>query len=273
MNLHQNLRDDDKDAETTVLKYRAPALEKGLDVLELLAAHKRPLTLSQISAHLDRSVSELFRMVQVLENRGYVAPAMRGDGLELTNKLFSLGMSRGPSQNLLASAMPVMQGLSESTRQSCHIAIASDNQIVVIARVEAPGDLGFSVRVGHQAPVVKSTSGITLFSFQPHKMKEAWRAQLMAETPPETWRTFDELCQFAQKNNYVQRRSDFTDGITDISCPIFSDGTVIAALTIPYIRSLGSESLEDATRKLQTAVQTISKSLGGVDTVERIPIR
>ena len=73
-------------------KYRAPALEKGLDVLELLAAAKSPMTLSQISSRLDRSVSELFRMVQVLESRGYVATSLRGEVFELTNKLFSLGI-------------------------------------------------------------------------------------------------------------------------------------------------------------------------------------
>src|SRR6187402_695079 len=127
-------------------KYRAPALEKGLDVLELLAAAKSPMTLSQISTRLERSVSELFRMVQVLESRGYVALSGRGDGFELTNKLFSLGLSRGPSQNLLASALPLMQALSEQTRQACHLAIASDDRMVVIARIEAPGDVGFSVR-------------------------------------------------------------------------------------------------------------------------------
>jgi len=129
-------------------KYRAPALEKGLDVLELLATAKSPMTLSQISARLDRSVSELFRMVQVLEARGYVGMSASGEGFELTNKLFSLGISRGPSQNLLASALPLMQTLSDQTRQACHLAIASDDRMVVIARIEAPGDVGFSVGAG-----------------------------------------------------------------------------------------------------------------------------
>lgn len=53
-------------------KYRAPALEKGLDVLELLSSHGRPMTPSQMSVTLKRSVSELFRMIQVLEFRGYI---------------------------------------------------------------------------------------------------------------------------------------------------------------------------------------------------------
>ena len=43
-------------------KYRAPALEKGLDVLELLSAHGTPMTPSQMSSVLGRSVSELFRL-------------------------------------------------------------------------------------------------------------------------------------------------------------------------------------------------------------------
>src|SRR5437762_9647214 len=48
-------------------RYRAPALEKGLDVIELLAAEKSPLNLSAISQRLGRSSGELFRMLQVLE--------------------------------------------------------------------------------------------------------------------------------------------------------------------------------------------------------------
>ena len=39
--------------------YTAPALEKGLEILELLADVKEPLTLVQIAAKLNRSKSEL----------------------------------------------------------------------------------------------------------------------------------------------------------------------------------------------------------------------
>ena len=81
----------DSESDKTA-KYRAPALEKGLDVLELLASAKAPLTLSQISTRLDRSVSELFRMVQVLEARGYVGPAPRGGRVGRDQKKFWRGL-------------------------------------------------------------------------------------------------------------------------------------------------------------------------------------
>jgi DNA-binding IclR family transcriptional regulator len=252
------------DADRSALKYRAPALEKGLDVLELLASQKRPLTLSQISGELGRSVSELFRMVQVLEARGYVASAPQGEGLELTNKLFSLGLSRGPSQNLLLSALPLMQDLSERTRQSCHLAIASENQIVVIARIEAPGDLGFSVRVGYQRPIVHVTSGILLYAYQSPRNKIEWARRLSSGESTDDWRSFEAASIDARSKGYMQSPSEFVAGVIDIACPVFNDVGIIAALTIPHLQSRTSASLDSSLEALKAAAAELSNALGAV---------
>ncbi len=244
-------------------KYRAPALEKGLDVLELLAATKTPMTLSQISTRLDRSVSELFRMVQVLEARGYVAPSSSGEGFELTNKLFSLGISRGPNQNLMLSALPMMQDLSQETRQACHLAIASDDQMVVVARVEAPGDLGFSVRVGYQRHICKSTSGLVLYAFQKPKQRASWRNSLRLGVTPEEWEAFETKAEAALAQGYVSARSGYAEGIIDISCPIANDSSIIAALTMPFIHSTESAGFDETLLLLKDTAQRLSTSLGG----------
>ena len=244
-------------------KYRAPALEKGLDVLELLASAKSPMTLSQISARLERSVSELFRMVQVLESRGYVALSGRGDGFELTNKLFSLGLSRGPSQILLASALPLMQALSEQTRQACHLAIASDDRMVVIARIEAPGDVGFSVRVGYQRPLVQSTSGLLIYAFQQPKIRDQWRTLLKPALSSEAWAAFEAQAEKAVALGHVAAASSYIDGITDISCPVTNDIGTIAALTMPWIHIEDGITLQDALVSLKSTAKTLSKALGG----------
>ena len=87
-------------ADSAGQKYRAPALEKGLAVLELLAGARRPMSLNVISRHLKRSVSELFRMIQVLEFLGYLEISSSGEGYVLSNKLFALGMTRAPTRDL-----------------------------------------------------------------------------------------------------------------------------------------------------------------------------
>ena len=50
----------------------APALEKGLDLLEALAAEARGLSQKQLAERVGRSVGEIFRMLVALERRGYV---------------------------------------------------------------------------------------------------------------------------------------------------------------------------------------------------------
>jgi len=252
-----------ENASDKAAKYRAPALEKGLDVLELLAAARTPLTLSQISTRLDRSVSELFRMVQVLETRGYVAASTRSEGFELTNKLFSLGLSRGPNQNLLLNALPVMERLSDETRQACHLAIASDDRMVVVARVEAPGDLGFSVRVGYQRHLCRATSGLVIYAFQKPEVRRKWAEFLRPGVSAEEWTAFETRAADALAKGYVAVKSGYAEGITDISCPIRNDIAVVAALTMPFIQSSESADMEETLEHLKGAAEALSRALGG----------
>ena len=53
-------------------RYAAPALEKGLDILEAFASEPAGLTGSEVARRLGRSVGEIFRMLVCLERRGYI---------------------------------------------------------------------------------------------------------------------------------------------------------------------------------------------------------
>jgi DNA-binding IclR family transcriptional regulator len=244
-------------------RYRAPALEKGLDVLELLAARGAPLTPSQISSALDRSVSELFRMVQVLEFRGYVAQAPGGDGLVLTNKLFALGMTRAPVRDLLEAALPAMRRVSNTISQSCHLAVSSDSQMVVVARIEAPGDQGFSVRVGRRRPLVEATSGLVLYAFQPERVRRDWAERLRSQVAPPAWEAFDAKAGQARVDGYVQEASDVTKHVLDLSVPVMDAEGVAAALTSPYIETPSAIPVPATIAALQAAAREISTELGG----------
>lgn len=249
--------------DDTQSKYRAPALEKGLDVLELLAARGAPMGMVQIAGALDRSVSELFRMVQVLERRGYVASAPDDDGLVLTNKLFSIGMTRGPTKSVLEAALPVMRRLSETIGQSCHLAVASAAEMVVVARVEAPGNQGFSVRVGYHRAIVEATSGLVLYAFQPEAVRTEWRKRLSPGVAPAVWAAFEDKAAKARGDKHVQAFSDVTRHVLDISAPIFEPEGVAAALTSPYVESPTAIPIVDTIAAIRAAADEISTELGG----------
>ena len=136
-----------KKASANHTRYSAPALEKGLDVLEALAAEPHSLTLQEIANRLDRSPNELFRMLDVLVRRGYLAREPDSTYV-LTLRLFELGQRHPLVDRLLDAAMPHMQELARQTGQSNHLCVHHDARLVVLARAEPPEPMSCLVRQG-----------------------------------------------------------------------------------------------------------------------------
>lgn len=245
-------------------RYKTPALEKGLDILELLAQQDEPLTTSQIAAGLNRSVSELFRMVLTLESRGYIAQIGGKEGYGLTNKMFSLGVAQTSIKTLIELALPAMKTLVNQSGQSCHMTVASNDQIVVVSRIESPREMGFSVRVGYRRPLVDSTSGIVLYAFNPEDKRQVIIEKISATASSAVLKEYLANANQAIKLGFVKRHSDFVKGVVDFSSPILGNDGAVAALTVPYVScvpELCSEQealdlLLEATAKISALYQT-----------------
>lgn len=241
-------------------RYRAPALEKGLDVLELLAAEPRPMTLSSIVTRLGRSHGELFRMVQVLEHRGYVEQS--GEGYRLTDTIFSLGMQQPRTRNLIEIALPVMRQLALDIGQSCHLALHTKGDIVIVARMESAEQLGFSVRVGYRRPLVHAASGAVLYAFQPEDIRRRWEALFDPPLDEEDLTRFRAHADAVRRKQVEQTPSHYVAGVTDISAPVLRGGAAAAALTVPFLKKLQQQvSIADAAKRVRAAAAAISEQL------------
>jgi len=245
--------------------YTAPALEKGLDILELLAGEGGGLLQNAIAQRLSRSATELFRMLSVLERRGYVT--RHADGTyRLSLRLFELAHQHPPLKRLLTVALPAMQQLAAISRQSAHLVVHFARRILVVAQVDSPEPMGFGVRLGANFPFRPDrASSRVLSAFQPRAMQD----ELIAELAANSARGFSaakvraELADIARKGIYVAP-SDTTTGVTDLCAPVFdhSDGAV-AALTVPYLKQRDVKVPLATTREaLLTAVRHISSGLG-----------
>ena len=174
-------------------------------------------------------------MLQVLEFKGFITTAENGSGYVLTNKLFALAMAQAPVRSLVETALPIMRKLVQDIGQSAHIAVASEDQIVVITRIERPGDLGFSVRIGYRREIASATSGLVLFAYQNEEIRRIWlkRCRLKGEAAE----SFVERANVVRTRGYHEAASHFVRGIVDLSAPILRDDTAVAALTIPFVHS------------------------------------
>lgn len=243
-------------------RYKAPALEKGLDILELLAAEKDPLTLTGIVNRLGRSHGELFRMVQVLEYRGYLEQDPVSDGYRLTDRLFSLGIQQPRTRNLIELALPIMRQVSLECGQACHLALHSLGEMVVVARMESSEQLGFSVRVGYRKPLMQAASGLVLYAFQPDDIRARWEALLSPKPKAADLAAFRAAAKEVRANKLGMTPSKFVAGVFDISAPVLRGGVAAAALTMPYLETLQPRvSKEHAAQVISAAAERIAEQL------------
>jgi DNA-binding IclR family transcriptional regulator len=150
-----------KSAKTT---YSAPALEKGFDIIELLATAPQGLTSTEIAQKLGRSLSEIFRILLVMERRKWLHKS-DADRYSVSYHVLETAFRATPVQALGAIAGPVMVELSHATVQSCHMVVLSDTHGLIVQQQDTPAHSGFAVRLGTQINPVRSASGRVLLAF------------------------------------------------------------------------------------------------------------
>ncbi|HYF59435.1 MAG TPA: IclR family transcriptional regulator [Burkholderiaceae bacterium] len=246
-------------------RYQAPALEKGLDIVELLAGEPAPLTQNQIAVRLGRSASEIFRMLEVLERRGWIA---RGDdgGYATTLRLFELAHRHAPSHRLLSAALPEMRALADDTRQSNHLVVHHERRILVIAQVDSPEAMGFAMRQGAHFPFrADRVSPWVLTAFQPPERREALIAEMLDGDPdPPSRAALARGLARIRRRGWEERPSVTLSGIVDLCFPIFdAHGGAIATLVQTYLAQRDVDvTIPQARERQALAAARISARLG-----------
>ena len=215
-------------------RYRAPALDKGLDILELLATEPGGLTRAEIVKAMGRSQSEIYRMLERLVARDYVS-RMEGDRHFLSMKMFVLASYYPPVNRLLSSAKPLMAAFSKAVFQSCHLGIFDRGTITVIAQQDSPSEWGLNLRLGARIELLTSGSGMAYLAFQSEESIKA-----IADEPS---LAFDDAImrklRAVKNQGYWMAPSRQARGMVDISAPVMGPNEqALAVVTCPFIERL-----------------------------------
>ena len=252
--------------------YTAPALEKGLDILELLADAGDGMSQNQIAARLGRSIGEIFRMLEVLERRAWLYRSAVDGTYRLSMRMFELAHRQPQIRRLVAVALPLMNELARATRQSNHLVVHHDRRILVVGQVDSPEAMGFAVRVGAHFPFrIDRVSARTLSAFQPPAVREDLIGEMIDNDPaPPSRRALQRMVAAIARRGYEEKESATLPGITDICCPIFDrSGFAVATLTQPYLRQRDVKlSVAESRRAQLRAVEQISRGLGAPSRID-----
>ncbi|WP_428929429.1 IclR family transcriptional regulator [Marinibacterium sp. SX1] len=246
-------------------KYRAPALSKGLDILELLASEPNGKSQVEIAKQLGRTTPEIFRMLMVLCQRGYVEQRAEDDRYHLTTRMFELAHRHPPIRRLNSLAGEAMQRLANEVNQSMHMSILHGGRVLVIAQVDCPDNNITSVRLGAEIPLLDTASGRVLAAWmEPHALDDLMAH--LGDEPVAKRQVFLDDLSGTRAEGCCQADSLTIAGVVNISAPIFDfSGKVAAAITIPFIRRLTGTSYAseaDCRAKLLALTNDISRRLG-----------
>jgi DNA-binding IclR family transcriptional regulator len=254
-------------AKTKVARlYPTPALEKVLDILELFATEPAGLTKSDVARRLGRTVSEVFRMLVCLEERGYISQSRDGERFLLTLRLFELGQKYPPTKRLINESLPIMQQITDELNQSCHMGVLDGDRVVIVAQVDSPLNVGFYVKAGGIGDLMRSTTGHVILAHQSSEVSsravQLWCQHNHARPP----RDFSARLSKIKQRGYEQGKSYEVEGVINISFPVLDvRGHAVAALSVPFLQRIGEPTTPvTVIRVLKKASSLLSERIGGL---------
>lgn len=246
--------------------YPTPALEKGLDILELFTKEPAGLTKSDVARRLNRTVSEIFRMLLCLEERGYIGRVDDNERFRLTLKMFRMSLEFPPAKRLVSEALPLMQEVVRAVHQSCHLGVLEDGHVVIMAQVDSPISPGFHVKAGSIVDLMHAATGHVILAHLPPdacgRAIETWEQRTGKRAP----RNLNAHMRNIREQGYEEHNSYEIRGVINITYPVLDEhGAAVAALTVPYLARIEEPiAAHNVHIALREASLKLTEAIGGV---------
>jgi DNA-binding IclR family transcriptional regulator len=245
--------------------YPVPALDKGLDIIEALASAAVPQSLAELAERLGRSSSELFRMLNCLERRGYLARDADSTRFALSLKLFMLAHAHSATEKLLRAARGPMRALTEGFRESCHLSVLHRARLLVVAQEESPEPVRLSVEVGGAFDVTRTASGRLLLAHLGADQRDGiLDAAGGPRAGPAARRQMARVLAAIRRTGVSAADGETIRGIRDLAVLVGAPGTgAMAALAVSRLTRPGQREDESSLlAAMRSAAGRITEALG-----------
>jgi len=129
------------------------SLDKGLEVLELVAADGEEVGLTELTRTLRWDKSTIFRLLTTLIRRGYVEQDPATKRYRLGFRILHLERQLFQSLDLPRVSRDVLMRLANATGEAAHLATLHKNQVIIIAQRESPERMAVNAHVGSIEPL------------------------------------------------------------------------------------------------------------------------
>lgn len=239
-------------------------IDRSLKLLKKIA--EQPMTVSEVAAELGIHKSTASRILSTLKNEHFLR--LNSDKkYELGFAIFELAHALRESLDLRHAARPYMQVLSGITRETIHLAVYEDGEVVYVDKIDCKRSVRMYSRIGRRANAYCTGVGKALLAYQaPEELKKIEQLQFQRFTE-NTITVPQELLAELETIRQVGLAWDRGEHEADIYCiaaPIFDfSGAAIASISISItIKYTSLEKLASYIGDLQHTAREISREMG-----------
>jgi DNA-binding IclR family transcriptional regulator len=227
-------------AKSTRPKNVVQSLERAGLILEVLSQHSQGLSLRDLSQKVNLTKGTAHRLLSSLAYLDFIRQDPLNKHYLLSFKLVELGNRLLSQIDYRMEARPFLVELAERTRETAHMVILDNFEVLYIDKVEAVGNttgLRMASMLGSRIPAHCSSVGKAILAYLPEDELEELAAA--SGLPKRTENTITDLTKLKEHLQLVRRRGYAVDneeneiGIRCVGAPVRNQrGQVIAAISI-----------------------------------------
>lgn len=216
----------------------APALSRGLKVLEILAQEEYELSLKSISEKLNIPTPSLWRILWVLRDNGYLLFDQDKKTYRLGFKFLYLGNILLNRMGFRSQARGYLKQLVELTGETAELSARVKDQLILVDQVEGPEAIRLFSRIGSAYPYFHATAPgkVYLAHISGEKRKRVMDRMGLPRITRYTITKFTELedeLRLVKKRGYSFDRQEMRIGVSRIAAPVYNQqGKVVACLGV-----------------------------------------
>lgn len=254
-------------------RYLVPGLARGLQLLGCFTRQEPQLTGAELSRRLDVPRASVFRLLQTLEQMGFVERVADSPNYKLSIGVLRLGFEYLASMELTEHGIPIIEDLRDQSGYSAHLVVRDGREVVFVAKAVGRQAVFHSIQVGARLPAHATVLGRLLLSDLDMGALSLLYPEpaLHAYTPktPTTLVQLKALIDQDKANGYGISQGGFETGISTIAAPVLNDRrhvTAAVSLTVP------SQQIDaDQARSLVQLVQQAAAQL--TQRISHLPVR
>ncbi|HEY2593166.1 MAG TPA: IclR family transcriptional regulator [Chloroflexota bacterium] len=245
---------------------RSPAIDKALNILELLSRRPAGLRMADIARELALPKSSTHLTLEVLRARGYIIRDDNGCH-RLGLKVLEIGARVLQALDVRRVAHPFLETLSDRTGLTSHLAALDGHQVVYLDRVDGHGLVRFDTYVGKRASVNLTAVGKAIAAYVPERqLDEILRADFHRGTSRAPARPFDFKSQVSafRELGYAIEDEEEVPGIYCVAAALRDgNGDVIGSIGVIGLKTdLPDSDFQPLGAEVRDTAMAISTQLG-----------